>query len=644
MAQSELSHPTTDAVKAATGNNAADTGSSKNPDLFHEVMHDASEFGKAFFHSAVENPVNSVGQIVSFGHLPELHILEPDANATGAAKWAQMAGSVAGTLVDCVILSEVAAVAVAGLAGEAAVVGGTAAVEAAGLGFGERLAATGIAGFATGALLTPLKPGESGWHRLTNGVTSAASFMTFDGVASGLASQFANPTFLNTVFRSGVAGGLAGTVNANVKSLTEGHGLATVEQTLSQAESWAAGGAIMGGASYLLAKGWEAITAKSDNSGEAAQATILADRSARLADGREVKVAVTEGSDGLSQVQQVQMPDGTILTRQAAGNSWKALAPGEASGSATPSTANTTEWIGDVKVNPDGQLSFLYKFEKAPSNVSLEARLPDGSKVALAGPDGSLSLPGNRIGALSDRLPDTAAQSAKALNLDIAADRVRLDNVTTNGGVSSNYVVDLSAEEAAKVRALALQNTSIKIVPSEQAIGPVQSATAHIGENMPGSFHYDQPMADHTATMAVFKESPDGTWKVLTGLRDNAPFKDHEALPGGFLDLSGASVETPAHAATRELAEETGVILDNPKLVGVADELGRDSRNRVIDFGFGAVVPKNDASKLLDDSDLKGLKWQDLNELLADPKRLAFDHYRLLTQAYEQLIKGKPAP
>jgi len=82
-------------------------------------------------------------------------------------------------------------------------------------------------------------------------------------------------------------------------------------------------------------------------------------------------------------------------------------------------------------------------------------------------------------------------------------------------------------------------------------------------------------------------------------------------------------------------------VVKDPTMVGLADELGRDGRNRIIDFGFGSVLPADNPGTLDPTSDLKGLEWKDLNSLLADPKRLAFDHYRLLTQAYEQLIKGK---
>ncbi len=116
---------------------------------------------------------------------------------------------------------------------------------------------------------------------------------------------------------------------------------------------------------------------------------------ANLADGRAVSVSVQPGADGVNQVSRVQMPDGTMLTRQGETTHW----------AASGDQAAHTVWDGDVRLNDQGQVRFVYQYEKAPSVVSVEARLPDGSKIAIANSDGTLSLPAATVDAIGQRLP-----------------------------------------------------------------------------------------------------------------------------------------------------------------------------------------------------------------------------------------------
>lgn len=419
---------------------------------------------------------------------------------------------------------------------------------------------------------------------------------------------------------AGVAGGFAG--NALATGITDA--LAPASASASSAVS-DAGTAATGDAAPVAAGG--PVEAAPGATGVADVKTVTAS----LADGRSAAVTMQAGADGGTQVAQVQMSDGTVLTRQGLTNHWAADGGGP----------GTTVWDGDIKVDDQGALKFVYKYEKAPSLVSVEARLPDGSKVALVNADGALSLPSSQVDAVSQTLQQAGAQSVDPLKLDLSPDRLQLDGVTTGANVNTKYVVNLTEDEAAGVRQLAASNAGIKIVPADTAVGPTavaQPIEGTIGENTPGAYEYPSAMPDHTASVALFSRGDDGNWKVLTGLREREPFAGRSALPGGFLDMSSGSVEAPAGAAARELSEETGIKTTTPTLVRIGDALGRDARNRVIDFQYAAVASPQDMAALNAGDDLKDLQVLDVQKLLSDPNSLAFDHHEMLSAAYQHLL------
>ena len=57
--------------------------------------------------------------------------------------------------------------------------------------------------------------------------------------------------------------------------------------------------------------------------------------------------------------------------------------------------------------------------------------------------------------------------------------------------------------------------------------------------------------------------------KVLMGLRKNAHGEGTWAFPGGHLEFK----ETPEEAAMREVLEETGLVVQNPKLIAVTHDI-----------------------------------------------------------------------
>lgn len=102
------------------------------------------------------------------------------------------------------------------------------------------------------------------------------------------------------------------------------------------------------------------------------------------------------------------------------------------------------------------------------------------------------------------------------------------------------------------------------------------------------------------------------------------------ALPGGFLDVEND--RTIAHAAARELREETGLSLPvkDFKEVSTFSDIDRDPRERVITVAFYALVK---LSEVMADTDADKAEWFSLSDIPS----LAFDHDKILRVAFSRL-------
>lgn len=117
--------------------------------------------------------------------------------------------------------------------------------------------------------------------------------------------------------------------------------------------------------------------------------------------------------------------------------------------------------------------------------------------------------------------------------------------------------------------------------------------------------------------------------KVLLVQRTQEPFKDHWALPGGYIRLS----ETLDDAAKRVLMEKTGVKnVYLEQLYTFGDPL-RHPKSRVITVGYYALIRSEDIQLSFDTDQTKAVKWHSIYELPS----LAYDHKQIIKYAIERL-------
>ncbi len=131
-----------------------------------------------------------------------------------------------------------------------------------------------------------------------------------------------------------------------------------------------------------------------------------------------------------------------------------------------------------------------------------------------------------------------------------------------------------------------------------------------------------------TVDAVVFGYDSTPKISVLLVKRLYEPYKDHWAIPGGFVE-EGESLERAVH---RELEEETGVNIGYLEQLYTFGTPNRDPRGRVVSVAYFGLV-KPDTFKISASSDAKAVEWFDINQL----PQLAFDHHEIMEVAIKRL-------
>ena len=111
--------------------------------------------------------------------------------------------------------------------------------------------------------------------------------------------------------------------------------------------------------------------------------------------------------------------------------------------------------------------------------------------------------------------------------------------------------------------------------------------------------------------------------EVLLIKRGREPFKDHWAIPGGFVDEN----EDLLTAANRELEEETGLKDIKLEQLYTFGAPNRDPRGHMISVAYWGIAPNNTQAVANDDA--AEAEWFSINHL----PLLAFDHSQIIALA-----------
>jgi 8-oxo-dGTP diphosphatase len=124
--------------------------------------------------------------------------------------------------------------------------------------------------------------------------------------------------------------------------------------------------------------------------------------------------------------------------------------------------------------------------------------------------------------------------------------------------------------------------------------------------------------------------------QVLLVRRHGGPYRGRLALPGGVVGIE----EGLEDAARRELSEDTGIDLTGLVIEQLATYGGpdRDPRRRTVSVAWLAVAP--DLPEAEPGTDAAEARWWPVAEVEDRPRRLAFDHGRILADGLSR-ARGK---
>ena len=147
-----------------------------------------------------------------------------------------------------------------------------------------------------------------------------------------------------------------------------------------------------------------------------------------------------------------------------------------------------------------------------------------------------------------------------------------------------------------------------------------------------------------TADIVIFTLDDSDELNILLIKRGGFPYKDHWAIPGGFLEAGKESID---EAAARELKTETNIDNVYLKQLYTFGDLGRDPRTTVLSVAYTALVPKHKLNiRAGDDAkeaklfsikyDVNGIIFTNENKVIFESD-LAFDHAEIIKMAITRL-------
>ena len=147
-----------------------------------------------------------------------------------------------------------------------------------------------------------------------------------------------------------------------------------------------------------------------------------------------------------------------------------------------------------------------------------------------------------------------------------------------------------------------------------------------------------------TADIVIFTLDDSDELNILLIKRGGFPYKDHWAIPGGFLEAGKESID---EAAARELKTETNIDNVYLKQLYTFGDLGRDPRTTVLSVAYTALVPKHKLNiRAGDDAkeaklfsikyDVNGIIFTNEDTVITE-NDLAFDHAEIIKMAITRL-------
>ena len=129
--------------------------------------------------------------------------------------------------------------------------------------------------------------------------------------------------------------------------------------------------------------------------------------------------------------------------------------------------------------------------------------------------------------------------------------------------------------------------------------------------------HYNNP----AITVFAFVERS-GRYLVLK--RGQEPYRGRWELPGGFVEAG----ERPAEAVRREIAEETGLRVDTPRIVGAYTSRYGDDGKWTVDIAFHCQAPPGELSLSAENSAARWVLIERMPPLAFGGERSAFDEFK----------------